>query len=136
MAKLMKLFLLLGLVSVLSTGCEGAYRAFHIPGANVENRETIVLLTKTLQDQIAVEGQQAIWNEANLLEVNARLRNRTEKTIRVEVQTVFKDQKGYSINDVSVWQRLIFEPNETKIYHVNSMTSNARRFTVRVREVR
>ena len=135
MTKLMKLFIL-GLVSVLITGCEGAYRAVRIPGADVENREVIVLLTKTLQDQIAVEGQQAKWNKANLLEVRARLRNRTEKPLQVEVQTVFKDQKGFSVNDVSAWQRLIFEPNETKTYHVNSMTSNARRFTVRVREVR
>jgi uncharacterized protein YcfL len=100
MTKLMKL-ILLGLISVLSTGCEGAYRTVHIPGADVENRETIVLLTKTLQDQIAVEGQRAIWNEANILEVHARLRNRTEKPLQVEVQTVFKDQKGFSVNDVS-----------------------------------
>ncbi|MFH1762860.1 MAG: YcfL family protein [Gemmatimonadota bacterium] len=116
-------------------GCEGAYRAEKVPLADVEDRETFVLLTKSLQGQVTVEGQRAKWNEANLLEVQARIRNRTEEPLQVEVQTVFKDAEGFSTDDEAVWRRLMFEPNETKIYRVNSLNPKARRFTIRVREV-
>jgi uncharacterized protein YcfL len=129
-----KRFFALALLGIFTFGCEGAYRPAKIPGADVENTETFVLFTKKLKGQVTVEGQRAKWTGANLLEVQARIRNRTEKPLQVEVQTVFKDDQGFSVNDTSAWKRLIFEPNETKIYRVNSINSKARNFTIRVRE--
>lgn len=122
-------------VLVLSlAGCEGAYRARRNTRADLENRESVVVLTSKLRDTIAVESQRAKWSPANLLEIQARLRNRTEKPVQVEVQTVFKDADGFSTNDNTVWTRMLFEPNETKIYRVNSLNTKARRFTIRIRE--
>ena len=126
----------LALLGFFSFGCDGAYRPVSVPGANVENDETFVLLTRNLRDLGTVEGQRAKWTDANLLEVQARLRNRTEKPLQVEVQTVFKDKQGFSVNVITTWHRLIFEPNETKTYVVNSLNAKARRFTIRVREIK
>ena len=133
--KLIRWLLFLCMATVVVFGCEGAYRAKKVPLADVENRETFVLFTKYLQKRLTVEGQNARWNEASLLEVQARLRNRTEAPLEVEIQTVFKNKDGFSTNDTTAWQRLMFEPNETKIYRVTSLNSKARRFTIRVREV-
>jgi len=126
--------IVLTLLSFFIFGCEGAFRPVHIPRADVEDTETFVLLTRNLKNQVTVEGQRAKWTAENLLEVQARIRNRMEEPLQVEVQTVFKDKDGFSVNDISAWQRLIFEPNETKIYKINSINSKARRFTIRVRE--
>ena len=83
----------LTLLSFFIFGCEGAYRPAHIPRADVENTETFVLLTKNLKNQVTVEGQRAKWTDKNLLEVQARIRNRMEEPLQVEVQTVFKDKE-------------------------------------------
>ncbi len=125
----------LALVLALA-GCEGAYTARRVPSADLEDTETVVLLTKPLRAMVAVEEQRARWNQANLLEVQARIRNRVEKPLQLEVQTVFKDSQGFSTNDNTAWQRMIFEPNETKIYRVTSLNGKARRFTIRIREVK
>src|SRR5687767_12993382 len=93
----------------LALGCEhdGAYVPDTEPHAAVENISTVALLDEDLADMIAVEGQQAKYSDDGRLQVVANLRNRSEDRLTVQVQTVFKDENGFSTGDETAWETIV-----------------------------
>jgi uncharacterized protein YcfL len=119
----------------LAVGCEhrGAYVPVTEPHAAAENFQTVVLLGEKLADSLAVEGQQAKYSDDGRLEVFANLRNRVEKRLTVQVQTVFKDENGFSTGDETAWETIIIPELSQHSYHSIAQNSKARKYTIRVR---
>lgn len=99
----------------------------------VEDVYPAVLLDKSLRKRIAVDRVSDQRLQDNRLKVMANMRNMKGQGITVQVQTIYKDNQGFSIGDDTAWQTLIFSPNESKTYESVSMKSNASGYTIRIR---
>jgi uncharacterized protein YcfL len=124
--------------AVALTGCskyrEGPHPAVSVPEVALEERETVVILNDILRKKIAIEAQGNRWTDTRRLQVFANIRNRTDFVQNIDVQTVFKDEAGFSLRDETAWQRIILEPNETTNYTSTSLDDRARKYTIRIRE--
>ena len=121
----------------LTFGChKGAYEARTEPQAAYENTETVVLLGGDIRRSIAVEGQQAKLAEDGRLQVFANIRNRWTKRLTVQVQTVFKDENGFSTGDETAWETMIITERSQTSYQTTSQNTNARKYTIRIRSLR
>jgi uncharacterized protein YcfL len=122
----------------LALGCSthnGAYVPATAPGSAAENMNTVVLLSEKLYNNVAVEGQQAKYSDDGRLQVYANLRNRTDKRIKVQVQTVFKDENGFSTGDETAWETIFLPPLSQHAYQSIAQNSKARKYTIRVRKL-
>ena len=119
-------------------GCahDGAYIPVTEPEAAAENYHTVVLLDEDLADLIAVEGQRARYSDDGRLQVYANFRNREDKRVTVQVQTVFKDENGFSTGDETAWETIIIPELAQTTYQNIAQNSKARRYTIRVRTLR
>jgi hypothetical protein len=64
------------------------------------------------------------------------VKNREDRRIQVQVQCVFKDEHGFSTGDETPWENLILAENSTEAVHFTAMNTQARNFTIRVRQAR
>lgn len=103
---------------------------------SVEDLYPVVLLDESLQGFIAVDHTEGQRLSDGRLEIVANLRNRTLQDVRIQVQTVFKDEKGYSTNEDSAWAMVFLNANETETYKIVSRGQDASRYTIRIRRVR
>ena len=131
------LHLIAMLIAILCFGCasEGPYvPSQRTPSPEIEN--TTVLLDKELADLIAVDSQDAERTSQGKLKGKANVRNRTNQDMTVQVQTVFRDDNGYSIGDDTAWETVILTANETRTITATSTSKKAERYTIRIRMVR
>jgi uncharacterized protein YcfL len=122
-----------------AVGCsshKGAYVPVTEPHAAHENVQTVVLLEEDLEDLIAVEGQKAQYTEDGRLQVFANLRNREEERVTIQVQTMFKDENGFSTGDETAWETIILTELSQTTYQSVAMNNKARKYTIRIRSVR
>ena len=70
------------------------------------------------------------------LEVIANVKNREARRIQVQANCVFKDEQGFSTGDETPFQNLILAENSTEAVRFTSMNTNARKYTIRVRQAR
>jgi hypothetical protein len=99
------------------------------PGSGFDNIEVVGDALKTKLAILRV-GSQPTAN--NLLSVFAGLKNKTSRTLALEVQTIYKDKTGASLNDGS-WIPVTLKPHEETDYHSASISPDAVDFLVRVR---
>ena len=125
--------MILVLLAIIILGCaEGPYRSkTRIPV--LEDSTPVVLLNEDLVDDIAVDGVVGSYTADRRLHVEAKIRNRTDESKSIQVQTVFKDDRGTEIGDASAWESLVLSANETRGYRATAIRQEARRYTVRVR---
>ena len=69
------------------------------------------------------------------LEVVANLRNRLNRRIEVQVNCVFKDDKGFPTDEAS-FKTLILDENAQEGVRFISMNNQSRTYTIRVRQAR
>ncbi len=114
----------------------------YLPEADPKSPEAagkkVVLFDEDLEEIIAVDHPPiAVRNAQNYLTVQASLRNRSSKTVQIQIQTLFKDSKGVVLyNDLGsevAWQSMVLSANETKSFTQNAMTPEATQYIVRVR---
>lgn len=132
MKKISLLFL-----SFLYFGCttEGPYvPSQRQPSPEVEN--TFVMMDQELSGLIAVDMQDAKRTLKGKLRALANMRNRTNQDLTVQVQTIFRDAKGFSIGDDTSWETIVLTANETRTIDTTSTSKKADRFNMRVRMVR
>ncbi|MBI4028395.1 MAG: YcfL family protein [Verrucomicrobia bacterium] len=125
------------LMVLLCFGCagEGPYvPAQRQPSPELEN--TAVILDESLADRIAVDSQNAEHTAQGKLKGMANVRNRTNQDLSIQVQTVFRDDNGFSIGDDTAWETVILTANETRTISATSTSKKAERYTIRVRETR
>ena len=130
--------LTLALTAILIAGCatdEGPYvPTQHAPSTELEN--TAVILDREISDRIAVDLQDAERTRQNKLIARANIRNRRNEDLRVQVQTVFRDSKGFSINARTAWETMVLTANETRTVSAISTSNKADRYTIRIRMMR
>src|SRR6266581_407836 len=75
-------------------------------------------------------------NDDGRMEVIANVRNRLNRRIEVQVNCVFKDEKGFPTNDEAPFKTLFLDENAQEGVRFISMNNQARTYTIRVREAR
>jgi len=149
-----KLLLTLGAAGALLTGClemheakqntaqtiltgheGGAYTPRNTTKFALENEVEFVALNKNAQHSVTASGIQKGMTPDGRLEVAVNLRNREERRIQVQVNCIFKDEQGFSV-DETPFQNVILSENAQETVKFVSMNNQARKYTIRVREAR
>ncbi len=154
----MKKTILLSLVALslamLSTGCRevgqagasatetiatghpgGAYKPKNTDKYDLENSSPFVLFDYNVQHSITCSGIQEQRLADNRLKVLVNIRNRENRNIQVQLNCVFKDAQGFTV-DETPFQDLFLDKNAQEGVAFVSMNAQAQRYTIRVRQAR
>jgi uncharacterized protein YcfL len=125
-------------VLALLAGCStpGPYAPQDTTKYTIENTNQFVLLDEPTQTSITCTGIEPRTLPDGRLDIVALVKNREDRRIQVQVQCVFKDEHGFSTGDETPWENLILAENSTEAVHFTAMNTQARNFTVRVRQAR
>lgn len=132
------LFSLLAAASLLA-GCQaptGPFAPQDTTKYTLENTEKFVLMDAAVQTSVTCTGLQQRAAADGRLEVVANVKNREARRIQVQIACVFKDAQGFSTGDETPWQTLILGENTTEAVRFVSMNTQARDYTIRVRQAR
>jgi hypothetical protein len=133
--------LILALLSpalVLVTGCQtdhGAYMPQNTGVNNLEDSSRFVALDKGAEQAVTCPGIQESHLPDGRLQVQANVRNRENRRIQVQVNCVFKDAQGFSV-DETPFQNLFLDENAEEGVQFVCTNDKATRYTIRVREAR
>lgn len=123
----------------LGAGCAtepGPHAPLDTTKFTLENTDRFVLLDKPAQYSVTCTGLQERPLADGRLEVTANVKNREARRIQVQISCVFKDEQGFSTGDETPWQTLILSENATEAVRFTAMNTQARKYTVRVRQAR
>jgi uncharacterized protein YcfL len=123
---------------VVVAGCSsdhGAYVPENTMTRDLENRANFVLLDDRVQHSVSCSGIEERFLSDGRLEVTANVRNRESRRIEVQIDCVFKDEHGFSIEGGEApFQTLIMTENAQESVKFTSLNTKAKRYTVRVRQ--
>jgi len=125
--------------AALLAGCQappGPYAPQDTTKYTLENTEKFVLMDPAVQTSVTCTGLQQRATADGRLEVVANVKNRENRRIQVQINCVFKDAQGFSTGDESPWQTLILGENTTEAVRFTAMNTQARDYTIRVRQAR
>jgi hypothetical protein len=114
----------------------GAYQPRNVNKYDLENSAKFVLLDKGVERSVTCPNIEERVSEDGRLEVTANVRNRLNRRIEVQVNCVFKDDKGFPTNDEAPFKTLILDENAQEGVRFVSLNSQARTYTIRVRQAR
>lgn len=129
---------LLSSLTILSGGCahdHGAYLPVNTTVNDVENVAGFVLLDPGCQYSVTCPSIQESPLPDGRLQVQANLRNRENRRIQVQVNCVFKDAQGFSVEDTP-FRNVFLDENAQETVRFVSMNNQAVRYTIRVRQAR
>jgi uncharacterized protein YcfL len=137
----MKHLLLLPLAAAVFavSGCKtppGPFTAQDTTKYTLENTESFVLMDKPTQVSVTCTGLQQRVTPEGRLEVVANVKNRENRRIQVQISCAFKNEAGFSTGDETPWETLILGENATEAVRFTSMNTQAKKYTVRVRQAR
>ncbi|ATC63626.1 hypothetical protein CMV30_06495 [Nibricoccus aquaticus] len=137
----MKKLLLLPIAAAVLTfsGCKtppGPFTAQDTTKYTLENTESFVLMDKPTQVSVTCTGLQQSVKSDGRLEVVANVKNRENRRIQVQISCAFKNEAGFSTGDETPWETLILGENATEAVRFTSMNTQAKKYTVRVRQAR
>ena len=127
------------LALVLLAGCAtepGPFAPLDTTKFTLENSDRFVLLDQPAQVSVTCTGLQERPLADGRLEVVANVKNRESRRIQVQINCVFKDEQGFSTGDETAWQTLILSENATEAVRFTAMNTQAKKYTVRVRQAR
>lgn len=131
--------LALAVLGLLAAGCRhpetGAFTPQSTTKFDTENRENFVLLDPGARYSVTCPGLQETTLPDGRLQVSARVRNRENRRIEVQINCEFKDAQGFVV-DATPFQTLILTENATETVSFTSLNNQARKYTVRVRQAR
>ncbi len=122
----------------LFTGCEthkGAYPPQDTTVGNLESTARFVLLDPGVQQSVTCPGIQMTPLPDGRMQVQANLRNRENRRIQVQVNCVFKDAQGYTVEETP-FVNVFLDENAMEDVKFVSMNNKAQAYTIRVREAR
>lgn len=124
----------------LFAGCAadpGPFQPLDTTKYTLENSANFVVLDRPVQRSVTCTGlQERIRAEDGRLQIVANVKNRESRRIEVQVSCVFKDEQGFPTGDETPWQTLILSENVTEAVPFTAMNQQAKKYTVRVRQVR
>jgi len=125
----------------LLSGCaSGPYH--NIPYDVTQDKERnlkIVVLDKDLDNQfsskrIVILAQKTEFTEDNRLKVYCEIRNMKEQMLRVQIQTIFRDEQGFQIGDDTNWELVLIPGYATYAYKTAAFNPKAKDYTIRIRK--
>ena len=131
--------LCLGLTAAFFTGCRTTPESaepFDSTKYTIESTDKFVLLDQTSPVTVSCTGLQEHILPDGRLQVSANVKNREHRFIKVQVNCVFKDEQGVSRGDETPVKSLGIGENSTESVTFTSINNLARKYTIRVREVR
>ena len=125
-------------VLALLAGCStpGPYAPQDTTKYTIENTNQFVLLDEPTQTSVTCTGIEPRTLADGRLDLVALVKNRENRRIQVQAQCVFKDEHGFSTGDETPWENLILAENSTEAVRFTAMNTQAKNFTVRVRQAR
>ena len=126
-----------GAVTTVITGHPGgAYDTVNATKYDLENQQLFVLLDKGTERSVTCSRIEQRPLPDGRIEVLANVRNRQERRIQVEINCVFKDDRGFSTGDETPFQTLILTENAQETVRFVSANPLAKKYTIRVRQAR
>ncbi len=118
-------------------GCkhEGAYAPVNTEKYNLEVAAKFVLLDPGAQRSVTCAGLQEGRTQDGRLQVKANVRNRENRRLEVQINCVFKDEQGFTVEETS-FESLILTENEVRGVSFTAMNDKAKTYTIRVRQAR
>lgn len=133
------LFLSVG-ISILNGCAAGPYHAIpYSVNDDKERTQKVVILDKDLDNQfsskrVVILTQKTDWTEDNRLKVYCEIRNMKKELLRLQVQTVFRDDKGFQIGDDTNWELILIPQYSTYAYKTTAFNTKAKDYTIRIRK--
>ncbi len=130
----------LALATVLAfTGCAtkpGPHAPQDTTKYTLENTDTFVLADEAVQHSVTCTGIQTRSTADGRLQVVANIKNREARRIQVQVSCVFKNEAGFATGDETPWELIDLTENITHSAIFTAMNPQAKKYTIRVRQVR
>jgi uncharacterized protein YcfL len=102
----------------------------------LENTDKFAALDDATREAIACTGAQYLTLADGRMELIANLKNRGTQPIEIQTACVFRDDQGNPIGGETPWQTVTLAENTTQAVHFTAQTAAAKKYTVRVRQVR
>jgi hypothetical protein len=119
------------------TGHEGgAYAPVNAGKYDLENKTKSVLLDHAVQRSVTCSGLYERLTDDGRLEIVANVRNRLNRRIEVQINCVFKDALGAPTGDETPFETLILSENAQEGVKFTAMNTQAKGYTIRVRQSR
>ena len=128
-------------ITLLLSGCAaGPYHT--IPYDLKQDKERnlkVVVLDKDLDNQfsskrIVILNQVTQLTEDKRLKVYCEIRNMKNEMLRLQIQTVFRDEQGSQIGDDTNWELVLIPGYGTYAYNTAAFNPNAKDYTIRIRK--
>ena len=140
MPKFYSIFFFFVVTSIFYGCAAGPYRS--IPYNINEDKERtlkVVVLDKDLDNQFAskrivILTQKTDLTEDNRLKVYCEIRNMKKDMLRLQLQTIFRDDKGFQIGDDTNWELILIPQYSTYAYKTTAFSTKAKDYTVRIRK--
>ncbi|MFH1198574.1 MAG: DUF1425 domain-containing protein [Candidatus Omnitrophota bacterium] len=140
MPKFFSMFFFVVGICILSGCAAGPYHS--IPyDVNKDKERTlkVVILDKDLNNQFAskrvvILTQKTDLTEDNRLKVYCEIRNMKKEVLRLQVQTIFRDDKGFQIGDDTNWELILIPQYSTYAYKTTAFNVKAKDYTIRIRK--
>lgn len=131
-------FAIAALVMMMASmgGCHGPYKAKSDEKEALEHTENVVYMSKELKDWMRIDTQSASFTDEGRLQAYCEMRNRGKKNLVVQVQTVFKDERGLGLNDMTNWETVVIPQNSIHYYKATAMSEKARNYVIRIKLAR
>jgi len=99
----------------------------------------VVVMDKDLDNQfsskrIVILDQNTDFTEDGRLKVYCEIRNMKDETLRLQVQTVFRDEGGLQIGDDTNWELILIPGYATHAYRATSFNPESKDYTIRIRK--
>jgi hypothetical protein len=134
--KMAKYFILSLLLVSMLAGCSttGPQRPIQAKGSGdlIEEKEDIVMLDSGLKHQLYLVDKSTSHTDDNRIIARARFLNKTKDTLRIQLQTIFKNANG-STTDETNWELFLIPSNGYQYYESKSLNNKAERYTIRCR---
>jgi uncharacterized protein YcfL len=131
--------LLLVLTAAFLAGCQstlGPTEPLDTTKYTIENTNKFELLDQPAQGSVTCTGLQERILPDGRLEVVANVKNRENQRLKVQINCVFKNERGLSTGDETPVRTLTLAENSTEAVKFTSLNNLARKYTIRVRELR
>ncbi len=123
---------------LLASGCashEGAYAPVNADRGTMEAIAKFVELDPGAARSVTCSALLEGRTPEGRLVVKANVRNRENRRIEVQINCVFKDEQGFTVEETP-FESLILTENETRGVEFTSMNDKPKTYTIRVRQAR
>lgn len=133
-----KLLFCVAQIAIFLTGCASGPNSgdqLDTTKYTIESTGKFVLLDQSPQVCVKCTGLQERMLPNGRLEVVANVKNLEKRRIEVEIDCIFKDERGVPSEEERTFQKIALAEGSTQAVPFISTNDQARKYTIRVRDV-